>query len=135
MREMTGEDAALARIIIEHKGAQNAIHGAALIHEWRREMGVLPDQPTARPRTWERALRKSVNRLIFDHGMPIIGDHSRGNYLVGWLPESETTRETLKKHALHELYKAARLKKLSPAELIGQLTFDFLDELGADMPG
>jgi len=134
MREMTTEEARLLELLSAHKGRENAIRGSKLARELRHSMGgMLQHQQTNG--SWQRKLRKLVNNLIFEFGIPIIGDHSRGYYMVESIDELDAVTNTLQKHALHELWKVSRLKKIAPAELLGQLTFEFDDGVGADMPG
>lgn len=118
-REANSQQVQLFMILQEHKGRAKAI-------KCRRVAKMMDVHP--------RTVRALVNSLIFDFGIPIIGDHSKGYYLVETVEEIESTTTTLKRHALHELWKAARIKKIAPAELIGQLTFDWFEAFGRDMP-
>lgn len=116
---LTLEKNILLSILQNHKGRAKAIKGRKLAEI----MNVN-----------ERKLRKLIKSLRIDAGIPVIGDHSKGYYMVETIEELETTTTTLKKHALHELFIAGRMLKIAPAELVGQLTFNFLETLGADMP-
>jgi len=134
MREMTNEETYILGILQQRKGKDNAITCRRLAVGLFGGSAEIPSD--SQVSSWMRRVRKLVNNLIFDFGIPIIGDHRRGYYLVETVQEMEVATSTLTKHALHELWKASRLKKVAPAELLGQLTFDFHAALpvGADAP-
>lgn len=119
-REMTSYHCRLLLIMQPRIGRENAIKGRRLAKMMK---------------VGERTVRSLVNDLMKGWGIPIIGDTSAGYYLVGAIEEIEAVTATLKKHALHELWKAALIKKIAPADLIGQLTFEWPDMIGVDMPG
>jgi len=125
MREMTSDEFRLMQALENHKGRKNAIKGRKLAY---RLFGLVSDetQPAARERyrNYERKLRLLIHDLMFDFGIPIVGDY-RGYYLVEEIDEVEAAAATLRKHGIAELVHAAMLKKIAPAELVGQLVFEF----------
>ena len=138
MREMTVNEAKVLEILSAHKGRASAIKGRDLVKELDEALGAEDELgryqavlTSGEQRTREREVRKTVNHLIFDFGIPVLSD-ARGYYLVGSQEELEAATATLKSHALHELWKVSMLLKIAPADLIGQLTFDWLEGLGED---
>jgi hypothetical protein len=122
---MTSDEVRLVDILQLHKGRGNAIKGRALAYEI---FGICSDTslPVAKMRYsgYERQLRLLVHDVIFDFGIPVIADVN-GYYLVEKIEEVEAAANTLRKHGIAELVHAAMLKKVSPAELIGQLVLEF----------
>ena len=110
--------AKLLEILQRHRGRDNAVKGRYLA---RGMFGDALLSPVRR----ERKLRALVKDAV-SQGHPVVGD-SRGYYLAGSQEEVEAVVSTLRKHGLAELTKAARLKRISLKQFVGQLALE-LDE-------
>ena len=133
MRDMTPDETRLLNILQTRKGRDNAITCRKLALLVFNRFG---DTPLARSKLsgWMRKTRAVVNKPIFDFGIPIIGDHRRGYYLVETLEEMEAATSTLTKHALQRLHRLQAMTDETSAELhqLERLLSKSLTDAGCD---
>lgn len=107
--KMTATHDQILTIIKEHRGRGNAIS--------YKEIARLVDR---HPRT----VREAVAELVFQFGQPIGTnyDHDAGGYyLITAAYELDETYEKLRGHGIRILKRAADLKGISYAEMLGQI--------------
>ncbi len=95
----------LLNILVHHIGKDNGLGVAAL----SRQLGVAA-----------RQVRRYVSELRQD-GIAVCGTPRNGYYIARSADELEETCQFLRQRALHSLTLESRLRKLSLADLVGQL--------------
>lgn len=99
-------DALLTVLAASHTGAQNSISGAALA----AQMGIKP-----------RTVRALVLRLR-ENAIAVCGSPETGYFIAATPDELEATCKLLQAHGIHQLTVAARMRKTTLPELLGQMT-------------
>lgn len=118
---MTPEQAFVWWIISSHHGKEHAIS----IRHLKTAADTL--RPSDIQSLSERKLRDIVNSLILNFHIPIgsaySGEHT-GYYIIVTREEAEETYTVLRHHAISILKRAAAIRRLTFAELLGQLLLE-----------
>jgi len=114
---LTTEEGLVLSKILHHKGKQNSVS--------RMELSLLTGLD-------DRTIRQAIKDLIEEHGQPIGSNYAGGYYMIADREELKKTYETLRGHALSILKRAAKLRKISLPELLGQLTLEEVSEHGTN---
>ena len=103
-------------------GESNAIHISKLV---RRLWGVGPESP--KYPTFERKARLVIKHLVERHGAAIVSSYKVGIFIPEQAAEVDSAYKRLRQAGLSHLTRAARLRKQSLPDLLGQLKLEVDD--------
>jgi hypothetical protein len=120
MENLNPLETTVLRLLEDHRGKDGAVSRLDLV---KRVNAIYPFSPIG-----ERRVRQTIKHLREQHGA-WIGSRGRGYFMAQTNDEVQSIYGYYRGRALSELVSAAKILKKSLPELLGQLSFEFRNQV------